>query len=196
MSRSNFFRYILRTSFWAIRAPASLEATPRQQRTFTAVLLLQEHTGSCGEAERRELLKCKLPEREQTRPSRPSKRSDSVACSGLFFMSQDHCVVPRTACFSSSPPTLEPITESPPPSPPIPRAIAFAASAPLARVKAAWRARSFATVDVVQISGAQKHQVPSGCVSWCLPCHVTPCQSCHVISCRVQFSPPKRVGAE
>lgn len=46
-----------------------------------------------------------------------------------------------------------------------PRAIAFAASAPIALVFAACIARSFATLEVVHISGAQKHQVPSGWVN-------------------------------
>lgn len=48
---------------------------------------------------------------------------------------------------------------------PLPRAKALAASAPFARASAAMRARSLAAVEEVQISGAQKHQVPSGWVS-------------------------------
>lgn len=60
------------------------------------------------------------------------------------------------------------IEVSPDDAPAPPRAIAFAASAPNARILAACIALSLATLDVVQISGAQKHQVPSGCVNWFL----------------------------
>lgn len=163
---------------------------PRQTLNVCCVLLLPEHTGSGTAAKYVHTLK--FPKRAKCGShGRHNGSNSSQDCLPYCHTMYIHMCLP-VSC--QTPPTLEPpITESPPLSPPIPRAIAFAASAPLARVKAAWRALSFATVDVVQISGAQKHQVPSGCVSWCLSCHVISrhVMSCDVMPCQVQFSPRK-----
>lgn len=52
--------------------------------------------------------------------------------------------------------------------PPPPKATAFAASARWPLACAACMARSLAMYEVEHTSGAQKHHVPSGCVSWWL----------------------------